>query len=87
MLYTSSNQVSGSGLNQGHGLAFSVDGTEWARSETVIFQPGNVQSTGLRIWYTELEYALDTYYIFLELGSGGETEIFVATFAGSLLTE
>ncbi len=87
MLYTSSNQVSSNGLNQGHGLAFSADGTEWTRSETVIFRPGDVQSAGLRIWYTELEYALDTYYIFFELGTGGETEIYVATFDSSLLSE
>jgi predicted GH43/DUF377 family glycosyl hydrolase len=85
MLYTSSNQITSSSLNQAHGLAFSADGTEWTRSETAVFRPGDVLSTGLRSWYTELEYALGTYYIFFELGTGGETEIYVATFDGSLL--
>lgn len=87
MLYTGANRINGNSLQQGHGLAYSKDGAEWQRSETVVFRPGNVTSSGQNIWYTELEYALDTYYIFLELGTGGETEIYVATFDKSLLPE
>ena len=87
MLYTSANRINGNSLQQNHGLAFSADGSEWQRSETVAFRPGNITSSGQNIWYTELEYANGTYYIFLELGKGSETEIYVATFDNSLLPE
>lgn len=86
MLYTAATGVGGSSLFQRHGLAYSVDGTEWIRSEDVIFEPRDVRSGGQNIWFTELEYALDTYYIYLELGTGSETEIYVATFDKSIFS-
>jgi predicted GH43/DUF377 family glycosyl hydrolase len=87
MLYTESSNDGSSNLSQSHGLAFSMDGMEWIRSETAVFQPSQVLPNARNIWYTELEYALDTYYIFFELGTGGETEIYVATFDNSLFSE
>lgn len=85
MLYTSSNSVGSTALSPKHGLAYSPDGQEWTRSETPIFRPNQVNNQGRNIWYTELEQVEGTYYIYLELGTGGQTEIYVATFDASLL--
>lgn len=87
MLYTSADRIGGNSLFQEHGLAFSPDGVEWIRSETEVFKAGEVKPQGRNIWYTELVYALDRYFIYLELGTGGKTEIYVAEFDPLLLPD
>ena len=88
MLYTSASSIGGNTLNQEHGLAYSKNnGEDWIRSGTEMFKARDVKSQGQNIWYTELEYALDRFFIFLELGVGNKTEIYVAEFDVSLLPD
>ena len=87
MLYSSADRIGGNSLFQEHGLAFSADGVEWIRSATEVFKAGDVNPQGRNIWYTELLYALDRYFIYLELGTNGKTEIYVAEFEPKLLPD
>lgn len=87
MLYTSTTTLNGNGLFQAHGLAFSADGQEWSRSKTAVLKANEFQPNSIDIWYTELEHVGDTYYIYLELGVGNNTEIYVATFDQSIFAE
>ena len=38
-------------------------------------------------WYTELLSAEGTYFLFVEAGRGGETEVYLATHEGPIATE
>lgn len=88
MLYTASFSIStNNSLVQKHGLAFSKNSKDWIRSSTPIFEAEEVHPKGQNIWYTELEYALDRFFIYLELGNGSKTEIYVAEFDKSMLPD
>ena len=66
-------------VNNRHGLAVSMDGVEWVRTDAPIFFPRDVRSGAGNIWFAELAYADGVYYIYVELGRSGNTEIYVAT--------
>jgi hypothetical protein len=82
MLYSAAPSVNGSGGRLGY--AISPDGLKWARSEGPILEAGDV-SGGRAIWFTEFLHQDDTYFLFFELGTGGETEVYLATHEGALL--
>ncbi|MFK7800700.1 MAG: hypothetical protein AB8G95_03615 [Anaerolineae bacterium] len=84
MVYTSTKQMGGNTLFQEHGLAFSQNGSDWVRSATELFKARDVQSRGQNIWFTELVYALDRFYLYVELGASNKTEIYVAEFDQTL---
>lgn len=86
MLYTATNRISSTSLFQDHGLAFSLDGENWTRSQTSIFAARDANERGRNIWFTELTYADGTYFIQFELGTSNMTEIYIATFEGAILS-
>lgn len=85
MLYTASSSIAGSRLSQRHGIAISQDGTNWVRTADAIFDARDFASNANMIWFTELVYANDTYFVYVELGKSNETEVYVATYQGALL--
>ena len=85
MLYTASNNINGSRLTQRHGIAVSQDGINWTRTDDAIFDASDFKPSGNMIWFTELVYALDSYFVYAELGTGNETEVYVATYDGLFL--
>ncbi len=84
MLYGAGRAVNGS--NAKFGYAISEDGIEWERVTEPIFDHTAV-SGGRAIWFTEFLYQDGIYYLFFELGTGGNTEIYLATYEGSLIGE
>jgi hypothetical protein len=82
MLYSSGPTVNGSGALIGY--AVSEDGINWQRVTEPIFDHTRV-SGGRAIWFTEFLYQDNVYYLFFELGTGGNTEIYLATHEGSLV--
>ncbi|WP_420627888.1 hypothetical protein [Candidatus Leptofilum sp.] len=87
MLYASAINVATTPVHNRHGIAISQDGLEWARSSKAIFSPTEVNPSGNDIWYAELAYAQGTYFVYVELGRGNNTEVFVATLEEPLLNE
>ncbi|MDJ0752010.1 MAG: hypothetical protein QNJ45_00715 [Ardenticatenaceae bacterium] len=87
MLYGSATNVSKVPVNNRHGLAFSSDGVNWIRSDTPVFNARDVRTGGQNIWFAELVYANEIYFLYVELGRGNNTEIYAATFSEPLLTE
>lgn len=81
MVYSAAPSVNGSGGRLGY--AISPDGVNWDRSEGPILEASDVPG-GRAIWYTDLLYHDDTYFLFFELGTGGETEVYLATQQGPL---
>ncbi len=78
MLYAAVNTVeTPSAVIQRHGLAVSRDGVSWARSATPVIAPSNVRG-GTAIWFTELLRFEERLLAFLEVGTGGETEVYLA---------
>ena len=53
----------------------------------MMFEPDDVNARGRNIWFTELVQALDRYFIYVELGTGGETEIYTAEFDPAILPD
>jgi hypothetical protein len=82
MLYSSGPTVNGSGALIGY--AVSEDGINWQRVTEPIFDHTRV-SGGRAIWFTEFLYQDNVYYLFFELGTGGNTEIYLATHEGPLV--
>ncbi|MFZ0549025.1 MAG: hypothetical protein WAM60_26500 [Candidatus Promineifilaceae bacterium] len=82
MLYSAGSAVNGSAAKLGY--AISQDGIHWERVSEPIFDYTRVNG-GRAIWFTELSYEADVYYLFFELGTGGNTEVYVATHEGSLI--
>jgi predicted GH43/DUF377 family glycosyl hydrolase len=82
MLYSSGAAVNGSGSKLGY--AVSEDGIHWEHVTEPIFDHTRV-SGGRAIWFTEFLYQDDVYYLFFELGTGGNTEIYLATHEGPLV--
>ncbi|WP_420642809.1 hypothetical protein [Candidatus Leptofilum sp.] len=87
MLYATATNVSNTPIHNRHGIAVSQDGQEWMRSDAPIFLPTQVNPRGNDIWYAEIAYAQGTYFVYVELGRGNNTEVFVATLAEPLLSE
>ena len=65
------------------GIAVSQDGISWIRLGEAPFLKAS-SFNGRAIWFTEFIYQNDTYYAYIELGKGSTTEIYLATFTGSL---
>jgi len=64
--------------------ATSKDGITWELAEDKIAVTPSSVPNGRAIWFTELVYQADTYYLFFELGTGTNTEVYVATYEGML---
>jgi len=60
------------------GYALSEDGVNWQRAAQPILDYTAVPG-GRAIWFSALEYLDGTYFLFFELGTGGETEVYLAT--------
>jgi predicted GH43/DUF377 family glycosyl hydrolase len=84
MLYSAGTAVNGSAAKLGY--AVSPDGLDWERVTEPIFDFRRV-SGGRAIWFTEFLYHDGSYYLLFELGTGGNTEIYLATHEGSLLND
>lgn len=83
MLYTSANTVTDPiTIRQKIGVATSLDGLVWARSRGPVIDAADAGGTA--IWWTELAYDGERYYLFFELGTGNETEVHLATHDGAL---
>jgi hypothetical protein len=82
MLYSAGPAVNGAGALIGY--AVSQDGIEWERVTEPVFNFTAV-SGGQAIWFTEFLYQDGAYYLFFELGRGDNTEIYLATYEGSLI--
>jgi predicted GH43/DUF377 family glycosyl hydrolase len=65
------------------GYAVSQDGLDWQRAPEPVLQFGDVPG-GRAIWFSALAYHDGTYFLFFELGTGGQTEVYLATHDGSL---
>lgn len=76
MIYSSNASIGGPGATLGY--AFSTDGLAWTRSEGPVMEHGRIPG-GRALWFTELVYNEGTTFLFLEVGLGGESEIFLAT--------
>ncbi len=87
MLYASATNVSRTPVNNRHGIAVSSDGIEWTRSSSPLFKPSEVRSGGNNIWFSGLVYAQDSYFVYVEVGKGNNTDIFVTTLAEPLIDE
>ncbi|MEM7111218.1 MAG: hypothetical protein AAF614_02210 [Chloroflexota bacterium] len=87
MLYVGATNASRSPINNNFGLAVSADGMEWTRTDDVIFTGRDVRSGGQNMWFAELAYAEGTYFAYVELGRGNNTEIYVATIEEPLLNK
>lgn len=81
MLYKAGSDVRGSFAEPGYAL--SADGVHWTRSEGAVIAPTDVPG-GRAIWFTNLLHHDGTYFLFFELGTGGTTEVYLATHEGSL---
>ncbi len=83
MLYTVANTLTDPVLiTQKYGLAVSADGLDWRRSSGEVIKPSTIDTA--EFWYTELLLVEDTYFLFVEAGRGGETEVFLATHQGPI---
>lgn len=65
------------------GYAVSEDGVTWQRAAEPILDYTAVPG-GRAIWFSELAYQDGTYFLFFELGTGGQTEVYLATHEGDL---
>jgi predicted GH43/DUF377 family glycosyl hydrolase len=75
---------SGSGGAGKLGLALSQDGIAWTRFGANPVLVPQIVPEGRAVWYTDLLYQGDTYFLYFELGNGAETNVYVATHEGSL---
>ncbi len=65
------------------GYATSEDGVSWQRAPDPILEATMIPG-GRAIWFSELVHHEDTYFLFFELGTGGQTEVYLATHEGEL---
>jgi predicted GH43/DUF377 family glycosyl hydrolase len=65
------------------GYAISEDGITWQRTDDAVLDYTAVPA-GRAIWFSELAYREGTYFLFFELGTGGQTEVYLATHEGDL---
>lgn len=87
MLYGSAANVSKIPVNNRHGLAVSSDGINWVRSDAPVFDARDVRTGGQNIWFAELVYANGSYFLYVELGRGSNTEVYAATFSEPLISD
>lgn len=87
LLYAGATNVARSPINNKFGLAISEDGVDWTRTDAEIFAPSDFRSSAPNIWFSELVYTQGTYFVYVELQLGGNTEIYVATVDEPLLTD
>ena len=85
LLYVGATNVSRSPINNNFGLAVSTDGVEWTRSDSKLFDSRDVRAGSSNMWFSELAYAQGTYFVYVELQQGGNTDIYVATMEEPLL--
>ena len=64
--------------------AFSDDGVHWTIASDTPFWGRKTVPGSNGFWYTAMEYHDGTYYLYVETGISGGTDIFVATHTGSL---
>jgi predicted GH43/DUF377 family glycosyl hydrolase len=76
---------SGASINGKLGLALSQDGIQWSRFDGNPVLIPQAVAGGKAIWYTDLLYQGGTYFLYFELGTGGETNVYVATHQGDLV--
>lgn len=65
------------------GYAVSRDGLDWQRAPQPILDFSMVPG-GRAIWFSALAHVEQTYFLYFELGTGGQTEVYVATHEGEL---
>ena len=82
MAYTAVNTTTASNVEQAHGLAVSSNGIDWERSDGPVVSAGDVGAR--KIWFTGLVWTANTYVMLLEVGAGGETNIYTAVHRGSV---
>jgi hypothetical protein len=83
MLYTATNTVTDPVLiTQKYGIAVSDDGLTWRRSSGEVIKPSTIDAAAF--WYTELLFADGTYFLFVEAGKSGETQVYLATRSGPI---
>lgn len=81
MLYRSAG---GRDQNMALGYATSTDGIHWLRyANNPVLRPSAVASSQ-GFWYTNMVYHNNTYFITWEVGRNQTTDIFLATYTGSL---
>ncbi|MGZ5382386.1 MAG: hypothetical protein ACXWH0_00170 [Acidimicrobiia bacterium] len=86
MVYTAANTITDPVLiTQKYGLAVSPDGLQWRRSSGEVINPGTIDAAAF--WFTELLYAEDTYFLFVEAMRGQETEVYLATHQGRIAAD
>jgi hypothetical protein len=69
----------------GYGLATSPDGISWTRSQSNPVLSTEMSEAIAGMWFHELVYHQDTYYLFVEIGRGGNnTRIFLSKHQGEL---
>jgi hypothetical protein len=86
MLYTVANTITDPVLiTQKYGLAVSTDGLNWRRSTGEVITPSTIDAAAF--FFTELIHAEDTYFLLVEAGKSGETEVYLATHTGPISLE
>jgi predicted GH43/DUF377 family glycosyl hydrolase len=87
MLYTATGSAPGMG-RAAHGMAISEDGIHWTRlPENPVLLRDTVRG-GQNLWFSNLLYANDTYYLYFELAKDAQnasTTVYLATHEGALV--
>ncbi len=81
MLYKGVNQKT---QDLPNGYALSTDGIHWTRASQNPILTVKAIDGGHGLWFTNLVYHDNTYYLYFELGKGASTDIYVATHKGRL---
>lgn len=85
MAYAEPSSISSpASVTQEHGLAISDDGVTWRRSADPVVTAE--QAGGSAIWWTTLTWGQGRYWWLLEVGTGSQTNIHLATHEGPLVT-
>jgi hypothetical protein len=67
------------------GLSFSDDGIQWTQHpDNPIITHEHFPVPNTTTWDTALVYHDNTYFYYMEIGTGAATDIFLATFEGLL---
>jgi predicted GH43/DUF377 family glycosyl hydrolase len=83
MIYRGMSETRGPTMKLG--LATSQDGIHWERhAHNPLFEPTEVRGSR-QFYFTNAIFQDDVYYLFVESGIGGITEIYLATHQGAIL--